>query len=84
MECIVVSYCLSKSGCLDQAKYLFHFKGFFAGNHIKEISVMGQENEFVIGSEYIIHLKIEKVEKNTLVGNCLRKKLLKEITTDFL
>ncbi len=84
MDCIVVSYCLSKSSCLDQVKYRFHFKGFFAGNLIKEISVIGKDEEFLISSEYIIHLKIEKVEGNTLFGRALRKKLLREITTDFL
>jgi hypothetical protein len=84
MECIVVTYCLSKSAYEDQAKYEFHFKGFFAGNKIKEISVLGKLEDFFIGNEYILHLKIEKVEKNTLYGVCLRKKDLNLVKTDFL
>lgn len=84
MECIVVSYCLSKTACLDQVKYRFHFKGFFAGKLLKEIRVIGKNEDFLIGSEYIIHLKIIKVIDNILMGRLLRKKLLEEITTDFL
>lgn len=84
MECIVVSYCLSKDTCVDQAKYVFHFKGFFAGHLVKAIKVVAEDEAFRIGEEYIIHLKVEKVEKNTLIGICLRKKNLDEISSDFL
>ena len=84
MECIVVTYCLSKTGCLDQAKYTFHFRGYYTGQKVREIRVIGKDEEFLIGAEYILHLKILKVEQNTLLGKCLRKKNIKEISTDFL
>ncbi len=84
MECIVVSYCLSKSGHVDQVKYIFHFRGYFAGSKVEEIRVIGKNEEFLIGAEYILHLRILKTEQNTLVCSCLRKRNLEEISTDFL
>jgi len=84
MECIVVSYCLSKDACVDQAKYLFHFKGFFAGHQVKAIKVLTKGDDFRVGQEYIIHLKVEKVEGSTLIGRCIRKKILNELSRDFL
>jgi len=84
MECIAVSYCLSKDDCIDQDKYRFHFKGYFAGKKVREIEVIGKDDKFLIGSEYILHLRVEGINKGILSGKCLRQKILDEISTDFL
>lgn len=84
MDCIVVSYCLSKEYCIDQDKYRFHFKGHFEGKRIKEIEVLTKDEEFLIGSEYIIHLRIKEVNGDILFGKCLRQKILDEVSIDFL
>ena len=83
MECIVVSYCLSKSACVNQAKYIFHFKGFFAGKKVKQIIIIDKNDEFLIGGEYLLHLKIDIVDKNTLVCRCFRSRSLNAIKADY-
>lgn len=84
MECVVVSYCLSKDNYIDQDKYHFHFKGYFLGKIVKQIEVIGKDGEFLVGLEYILHLKVEGMKEDILLGECLRQKRLAEITTDFL
>ncbi|MAF76861.1 MAG: hypothetical protein CME63_00545 [Halobacteriovoraceae bacterium] len=84
MECIAVTYCLSKTTSVDQDNYIFHFKGFFMGNKIEAIKVVSKNEEFFIGEEYILHLRIREVDKKTLVAKCIRKKVLGEIRSDFL
>jgi|TARA_Y100000780_G_C13696111_1_gene423215 hypothetical protein len=54
------------------------------GNKIEAIKVVSKNEEFFIGEEYILHLRIREVDKKTLVAKCIRKKVLGEIRSDFL
>lgn len=84
MECLVVSYCISKSIWEEQNSFIFHFRGVFAGHIVKRIEVLSPEDTFEVNEEYILHVRVLKVEESTLKCSILRRKLLSKIQSDFL
>lgn len=52
--------------------HLFHFKGFYLGQKIKQIIVQGGEFEF--NSAYVLALEDVSVCDETLFGRCVKSK----------
>ncbi len=61
----------------------FHFKGFVAGTHIKEIWVgmRCQSHAIIKKEDYILHLRTIQVTKQIIFCSCLE---LREITESVL
>lgn len=71
------------SRCLDvrPGRNNFHFRGFYAGEEIKSLQLVAIGGlTWVKHAEYVMHVKVVKVEAGVLYGEVLRGKLLSELT----
>ena len=76
MEAIIVTIFLKVEQNSHGFNNRFHFKGSFMGTSIKEILLHSKES-FVRNEEYILHVKVLKVEGSKIYGNILRSKNIK-------
>ena len=70
------------SRCLDdrEGRVNFHFKGFYAGEEIKALRLEGVGNgQWRRNEEYVMYVKVLKVEAGTLYGEVLRQRLLDDL-----
>lgn len=56
----------------------FHFKGFLRGQKVRMMSLVGG-GECVVGEDYILQIKVDKLVDGILFGQILRKNILGEI-----
>ena len=78
-DIIAVSGCICVEKLIDRYKYIFHFKGAFAGHPIKEVQTYSLRClGIVVGKEYILHLKPLRVESRVLWVEVSRYSLLED------
>ena len=66
----LISTCILKK----RSNSIFHFKGFYKGEKIKEIHIQG--SNFELNTEYLIKLKVVSVRNGVVYGESLKSKLL--------
>lgn len=56
----------------------FHFKGVYRGVVLSEIRVIekGEEEKFILGEDYLLYLKVVKIEGGLLYGTHIKSKWL--------
>lgn len=62
-----------------QDKYFhFHFKGVYRGVVLSEIRVIekSEEEKFILGEDYLLYLKVVKIEGGLLYGTHIKSKWL--------
>ena len=57
----------------------FHFKGVFNGNYIKLILVEESSTEFILGSDYILHLRLAQDLNGVLKTSLIKYKNMSEV-----
>ncbi|MCM2349550.1 MAG: hypothetical protein NDI69_05980 [Bacteriovoracaceae bacterium] len=77
---IIVSKCLRVTKInLSESCYDFHFKGVYAGEVIKKVSLKGNHSlHLKKGEEYLMYVQIISFEQGILKGHLLKVKLLDE------
>ena len=83
MDVILVSVFLKVEQNSHGYDKVFSFKGPYLGKMIKLVKLRG-DSSFEKKGEYIIHLRVVKVEGTILYGNILRSKNIKYQKADFL
>lgn len=79
---LVLSRCQRVSQPKDQCdKYFhfhFHFKGVYRGVVLSEIRVIekDEEEKFILGEDYLLYLKVVKIEGGLLYGTHIKSKWL--------
>lgn len=71
------------SRCLDErvGKVNFHFKGFYAGAEVSALRLtVGPEIRLLRNQEYILYVRVSRIEVGILEGEVLRCRLLDELT----
>lgn len=73
---VVISFCIKNT---DKSVY-FHFKGNFLGHKISAIEVMGENNIFEMREEYLLKLKVMRIEKSVLICQLIQSKKLEGLS----
>lgn len=71
------------SRCLDTrpGKINFHFRGFYAGSEVRALQLSSEEHsKWQLNEEYVLYVKVLRIDQGTLVGSVLRWRLLDELT----
>ena len=76
MMIIVISFCIKRS---EYAQY-FHYKGYFLGQKINKIEVNVLQGQFEIQQEYLLKLKVLRIEKSVLICDVLQSKKLEGLS----
>lgn len=77
---LVLSRCqrVSQPKDLSNKYFHFHFKGVYRGVVLSEIRVIekGEEEKFILGEDYLLYLKVVKIEGGLLYGTHIKSKCL--------
>jgi len=76
---IIVSKCQRAINLnMEEQTYDFHFKGVFLGKNLKLINLKcSVDHQLIKGEEYILYVKVERVDSGILYGRILKHKCLK-------
>lgn len=70
MKLYLISTCIK----INKQYSIFHFKGYYLGQRIKEVLV--DNNGFIVGEEYLVKLKAKEVSSSILYGEVIKFKKL--------
>jgi hypothetical protein len=70
MKLYLISTCIK----INKRYSIFHFKGYFSGEKIKEVFV--DNKDFAVGGEYLVKLQAKEVARSSLYGKVLKYKKL--------
>ncbi len=75
---IVVATCKKTSKTQEVGE--FSFSGYYAGEYIRRLKVLGQvEQKWERNEDYVIHVEVILSESECLIGQALKTKKLSEI-----
>lgn len=76
-----MKYFVLLSQCLEihSKFYLFHFKGAFKGELVKEIRVIRNINSIELNQEYLILAKFNRFQRNVLWAEAIKVKNISDL-----